>query len=288
MRIAFLCGVVVAVLLVGGPVRAQQSLVPYDNFTDKILSVDNWYGGQGVDSGVTMLEIDRERKGAKLLMANRGYANIASHSGTSGSQTALFFANGGPITTIQAQVKVSQIDVGVCSNNSDGEGQARIGGDFFNTVGGTAGSGDSTNDVFAQIGVRRKANTTDPSKVLEVYGKVTVCANADCSLSDTYYETADGELGTVKVNKPVTLQITWDDANNQFIFQQGTNPKKSMVTSYIYTSILSNNGDPGTLHGGAKRLQVRNSMANCSDSPRLMGYVQASFDNVYVNPEAVP
>jgi hypothetical protein len=80
------------------------------------------------------------------------------------------------------------------------------------------------------------------------------------------------------LNKKVKLRITWDPDNNQFIFQKG---KDAEV--YISYAGYSNANIPGASNGGSKRLQIQNILPNCTVEPRLMGYIDASFDNIKVN-----
>ena len=59
MKVVFLLGVAVAVFLVGSVAGAQEPLVLGNNFKDKTLNPEKWYGGQQTDSGMVTLEMNQ-------------------------------------------------------------------------------------------------------------------------------------------------------------------------------------------------------------------------------------
>jgi hypothetical protein len=285
MKIAFLCGVAVAVLLVGIPAGAQESLMLYDNFEGKTLDPKKWYGGQSLDSGMVNLEMGRLMKNDSVLdskvlsLSNRSYANIGSDEESSNANTSIFFTDGSNIRTIAATVLVKKIQVPACNTNAYAtDVRVRIGGSFFNIDTPTPGS--SVNDIFAQITLGQTLDTVDPPGTLHVYGRVYRCDDADCSTHTNIGNKQD--LGTAKVGGKVKLRLTWDSDGNQFIFQKGNG------TEFIVTYGVSDANGPGAANGGAKRLQIQEFLPNCTSDPRPVGYIEALFDNVKLNASAVP
>ena len=271
-------------LLMGSLAGAQEVL--YDNFEGKTLDPEKWYGIGSTDSGMVTLELSRLMKNETLLnskalnLSNRTYVKNDSDSGASSAHNGIVFADGSNIETIVATVLVKKLQLPVCSSNVvdpfDTFVRARIGGTFFNAGPRTPGS--YLNDVFAWIGIGRTTPAEDPPDTLHVYARVMHCDDATCSNTTWIGYEDPYDLGTVKLNKKVKLRITWDPAIDRFVFQKGKDAE--VPISYAgYSDALS----PGASNGGVKRLQVQNILPNCTDDPRLMGYIDASFDNIKVN-----
>ena len=285
MKRAVFCLVVAGVLLVGSLAGAQEVL--YDNFDGKTLDVTKWYGNSDTGSGMVTLETSRLMKNETLLkskalsLSTRTYVRDDSNSGTSTAHNGIVFADGSSIKTIVATVLVKKIQLPECSSNVvepfDTYVRARIGGAFFNT--GPRTEDSYLNDVYAWIGVGRTVPTEDPPDTLHVYAKVTHCTNASCGTTTPIGSDDPQDLGTVKLNKKVKLRITWDPDNDQFIFQKG-NAAEVHIGYAGYG--FSDTSAPGASNGGTKRLQIQNILPNCTDEPRLFGYIDASFDNIKV------
>jgi hypothetical protein len=273
-------------LLIGSLVGAQEVL--YDNFEGKTLDPEKWYGIGGTDSGMVALELSRLMKNEALLnskalnLSNRTYVRDDSSSGISSAHNGIVFADGSNIKTIVATVLVKKIQMPECSlnvvNPFDTFVRARIGGTFFNT--GTPTPGSYLNDVFAWIGVGRTVPSEDPPDTLHVYARVMRCDDPTCGNTTWVGYEDPYDLGTVKLNKKVKLRITWDPGLNRFIFQKGKDAE------FYITYTYDDDNPSGASNGGVKRLQIQNILPNCTDEPRLAGYIDASFDNVMVN--AVP
>ena len=183
-----------------------------------------------------------------LNLANRSYAYEGSNSGNRTAATRLFFADGSNITAIQAVVLVKKIQATGCStvNTFATEAQLRIGGAFFNSSLTAPTPDDQTNDVFAYITASRAIDSTNPSNVLNVEGKVYICNNSDCSSSD---DIGTVDVGTLNVNSKTKLTITWDPGNNRFAFKKG---KTEVYFPYTQPDTRA----PETANGGNKRLEV--------------------------------
>jgi hypothetical protein len=144
---------------------------------------------------------------------------------------------------------------------------------YFNT--GTAIPGDATNDVRAFITVGRPSDSGNPNSVLDIVGVVAVCDDANC---DTTTPIGTVDVGLALVNLPVKVRITWDSANNRFVFQKGKAPE-------VYINYTANvGGVPGSGLGGNKRVEVNHQIPNCTSLPRPVAYMDAYFDNIKINP----
>ena len=207
-------------------------------------------------------------------MVNRTYGDTSSNSGSSSVFTRLDFTDGEKITAIKATVQVNSTEAVDCSNNPNAtHATARLGGSFFNTSTPTLGS--YLNDVLASIYIELASDSTDKAGVLEVIGKVLKCNNSTCS---SYTELDKKVLGTTKIRKKTDLSIQWDKGNHQFIFQCG---KSAPVSStYAVPDLLP----PGVVD--SKRVDIAQVVADCTAEPRPVAFMDANFDNVFVNQSA--
>ena len=283
MKLMLFLFIVLTVILTSVPAQAQGTLTLYDNFEAKSLDPTKWFGAESFGTGAIILESMRQIKteptfGYKGLdILNRVYGDTTSDNGTSEGLTRLLFLDGTNVTTIQAKVQVERFRVTVCAGNpSPSEARARIGGLYFNTGPRTPGS--ATNDVFACIMVRRLSNSLAAPDVLDVVAYAFHCSNQSCS-NGTFMGT--GTLGTVVLGQRVKLRITWDQANHQFIFQKGKKPE--VILPYNPTT-FPDTLPPGASNGGNKRLDVDQTVASCTSQPRPVAFMEAFFDDVYVNP----
>jgi hypothetical protein len=281
------CIIGVLVLIIGtmSGMASAQSLVLYDNFDASFLNPEIWLAGLYTDSGVFLLDLSRVVKNEATLnskalnLVNRSYAYEGSNSGSRASATRLYFAEGGNITTIQATVLVKKLQSTGCgtANTYATNARLRIGGAFFNSSPTAPTPGDQTNDIFAFITASRAIDSTDPTNVLKVEGKLSICTNSTCSNTD---EIGTVDLGTLKVKTKAKLTITWDQTGHKFAFKKG-------ITEKIFAYGQSDFRPPETINGGNKRLEVIHFISNCMSDPsipRPMSYMDAYFDNVKINP----
>jgi hypothetical protein len=277
-------------ILTGISAQAQvEPLALYENFNaiSKILDPEKWFGSESYTAGdrgvesVRLIKLEPTYQYTGLNILNRAYGSTGSDNGTSFVFNRVFFRDGGEIDSIKATVQVKKVKVTGCTANpSETQAEARIGGFFFNT--GPRTAGDTTNDVGAFIHVGRSTTSTSPSNVLEITADVLHCSNNGCSVA-TPIGTLD--LGTVLLNKKVKLQVTWDRQNDRFIFKKG----KDLEVYIPYdTGTYPETFLPGASAGGSKRLDVAQYVANCTTLPRPMGFMEAFFDDVYVNESAAP
>lgn len=290
MKTLLSCCIILLVVLVGVQASAQQTLVLFDDFKETFLDPSLWVGIESrQDPGIQMLESVRQIQGGKLRLLNRVYTNnTASDTGSFYGATRLLFKDGVGITAIKASVQVKNLAVNGCSSNTaPSQVRARLGGNFFNT--GTPTPGSNLNDVQATMYLRRASDSTDDPSVLEVAGLVLRCDDANCNTFTSLGSLDRNTLGTVKKGKAVDMLIEWDQATHRFIFQQGKG-KKLLEGSVYYQDSPNWNPSwtdtqpPGNTYGGYKRLEVHNYVPNCTTQPPPFAFMEAFFDNVYVNP----
>lgn len=283
MKAAWLCFLVMVAICAAIPGPASAQLVPYDDFQTKLLNPDKWFGKESSDSGIDILESRRQTKNEPIYgfkglnIVNRSYASGESDTGRSSSSNRLVFDDGSFIKTIQSIVLVKKFEETACATNvSATEPRVRIGGMFFNT--GASTPGDSTNDINAFIIVGRPSDATDlAAGEFKIYAKVNICNDPECGSST---ELGSVDIGTVMVNKKAKLRISWDPANNRFVFQN-----RRAAEVYI-TYAVPVGSAPGTSHGGNKRLEVHHLIPNCTTAPRPVSFMEAFFDNIMI--EALP
>ena len=236
----------VLLLALSGYVHAQSPLTLYDNFNARLINPDRWVGAEF--PGPVGEEAVREILGGSLHLAYRGYGTTQGNF----SNFMLQFRNPANIRAIQATVKVRKYAVKDCPENpSPTSVDARLLGFFFG-------------DVFTTLLIR--GYSTDPIGVLRVQGFVEQCNAAGCQ------NLGFQELGTATVGQDVTLRIQWDSDNHRFIFQRDNLPQ-------VFSPYAVADDAPG----GPKWLDISMTMADCPSGPRPFAFMDALFDNVFVN-----
>ena len=245
-------------------------LVLYDDFNAKLINPDKWFGRVSGSSGNELFETIREIKGNRLHLLGRGYGRTDIGSGGSASGVQLFFSNPN-FVAIKATLQVKNYDLVGCGDSDTGSRvRARIVGSFFNTTDAPT-SGSLENDVWAQIRLQRNANSSDSPKVLLVLADVFRCTDSTC----TGFETLGaGDLGTANVGEKVTLRLEWDQTKHQFIAQRDNEPEVFLPYS------VSDTSTPGAKF---RRMEVTQTLTNCTAQPRPVGFMDAYFDDVFVN-----
>lgn len=252
---------------------AAEPLVLYDDFNTKLINPDKWFGRISGSLGNELRETVREIKGNRLHLRGRGYGRTDTGGGESGSGVQLYFTNPDAVA-IQATIQVKDYElVGCGDSDTSSRVRARIVGSFFNTTADpTAGSNE--NSVWAQIRLQRNAGSTDAPNTLKVLADLFRCTDAACVGSSPVGEPGSADLGTAKVGEKVTLRLEWDQTSKRFVVQRG----KEAEISLPYT--VSDTQPPGAKF---KRLEVQQSLVNCTTQPRPVGFIDAYFDDVYVN-----
>ena len=251
-----------AVLLLSTLPCAAQSKILYDNFNHKFLDPSRWspysacYAGAGLE-----LECVRTIEDGRLHLAHRTFGQRDSDTGLQVGTASVGFVNPVSIKSITADVAVRSVDEVPCAVNPAFGGNATIWGVFFN-----AGSGDSSDDVGAQVVVGRVAS--DPPGQLTV--NTQIFRNGDYSID---YQT----LGTIPLGTPVTATLRWDPPNHQFLVSW-TNKITHATTA---TTLPYSFSDTTPAASPNKVLEVVGAPTNCTANPTSV-YVDALFDNVYV------
>ena len=238
---------------------AAQNLIPYDDFDGKFINPSKWAYGFCYSSAVPDLECVREIRDEKLHLAHRTFALTNSNTDQQNGGAGVGFANPETIKTIKTDLLVRSVLEVPCAANATFGSSADIEGNFFN-----AGSGDPSDDAGAQFGVTRF--TWMPAGQLIVRGQ-TFHAGV---YSDFF------TIGTVSVGTPITLTLSWDQPNHQFVISF-----TNKVTHVTTTGTMPYTFSDTTPAAGGKDLSVNGWAANCTANP-TSNYVDALFGNVYV------
>jgi hypothetical protein len=275
MKTVVICVIVLFIAMFASFAHALESFTLYDNFNAKFINEDLWFGWEDIDTGVNILDEVRQISSGRLHMLSRFYGNMSSNTGQSRGFYDLMVTDPDTITAMEATVQVARIEADSCPTNSTPTTAAVVlGGAFFNT--GTPTGGSELNDVLAYIRIELVSNSTNKPGILEVTGYVSQCNDSTCSSSTALQSET---LGTIKVGVNTNLSIQWDQPNHQFIFKFG-----SLAPVFVAYGV-SDTSLPGL---DFKTLRLRNYIANCTAEPRLVSFVEAYFDNVFVNQSAVP
>lgn len=265
---------VCAALALASDVRATE-LALYDDFSGPEISPDKWGGFEGFTGSFDPnTEAKRFIQFGKLHVDLTTYGGVASSSNGLVGRFGLVVANPAPITAIEASVTVKRASFQDCADNpTPSRAIARIIGAFFND-GSSTGPSDRTGNILAGI-----------QKHLDLNGNhfvafVDRCPDAGCPTSTTLSSFAFTTTWTP--GRADTLRLEWDPTVNRFLFtlNAGTSREESTGLTYTVSDSL-----PPVIN--FKQLVVQNRGANCL-SGRMKVVMEALFDNVKLNPEAVP
>lgn len=250
---------------------AGEPLALYDNFNSYVINPNKWFGAMSGSSQNEIRESARLILLNRLQLLNRAYSRTDTDEGTSPSGETLRFINPDSVTAIKTTVQALSYQVQGCGDSDETSSiRARFAGYFFNTTDNPT-PGSALNDVFASVGIYRLAGATDPPNTLRVYAGIRHCHDSICGLVD---DLGSADLGTARLGQQVTLRLEWDPNNTQFIVQRDNQPEVFIPYS------VPDSSPPGLK---SKRLEVGQTLANCTAQPRPTAFVSAFFDNVYVN-----
>lgn len=260
-----------ALVLALGAACGAQAAEAYTNW-------DNFEGATQIDEQRWLfMERHRMIEQGALRMIQRDLGSQTGNSGVNSSTWATNLANPGAVTQIKGVITVNGYELGDCAASPDSSRvQARLGGEFFNAGPVSPTPGDRTNDVGAVIRLVRESRSADGANVMRVEGLVYQCTTADCNYSQIDLGTVP--LGTATVGQAVTLRMEWDKTNNRFNFFRDTDPVKR-VTYAVADSL-----PPVLLY---RHLGTRTTTATCM-AGRKEAFIDAKFDNVFLNDSAVP
>jgi hypothetical protein len=252
---------------------ALEPFVLYDDFKGQRIDPAKWVGGEFYPGAGT--KAIREVRGNRLHMKYRAYGQIGSDDKLHPSSLFLATTTPAAITAMATTIRVRKCKATGCPSNPEATRQ-RVGihGAFFNT--GTRTCGSSVNDVRALVALRHLS--TDPPDELTAVALVFHCTDLDCLTFSVIG--SPQTLGIVKRREKARLQLQWDAANDQFLFQLNADP--IVVSSY---APLPNAALPGRPF---KLLEAVHVVANCTAQPRPVGVWNVFFDEVWVNESAVP
>lgn len=258
-------------LLLSGAAAQAQALQNYTNF-------DNFDGATEI-SEARWLGMERHRmiEGGMLRMIQRDLGSQTGNSGVFSNSFGTTLMTSLAVTQMKGVITVNAFEASHCAASGEvGFVQARLAGAFFNAGPGVPSASNRVNDVGAVIRLRRDSNSADPANVLRVQGTVFQCTTADCNYGTI--SLGDVDLGTALIGAPVTLRMEWDQPNKRFNFYRDADPVKRVTYS------VSDSLAPGQ---GSKSIGTRTTIANCM-AGRTTGFMDAKFDNIYVNASAAP
>ena len=240
---------------------AAQTLKLYDDFDSRFINPSKWpyafcFSGSGVE-----LECVREIRDEHLHLAHRGFGLTNTNSGVQNGGAVVGFANSETIKTIRTDLVVRSVVEVACAANPGYGGGAGIWGTFFNT-----GTGNPNDDAGASLGLTRFAS--DPPGQLNVHGQTFTSAGYSPYFS----------LGTVTIGTPVTITLSWDQPNHQFLISYTNN--LTHVTTKGTMPYAVPDTTPGS-GGAAKILGVSGVPSNCTANSTSV-YSDALFGNVYI------
>ena len=275
MKILLSCLIILLVSVLGAAVRAEEQLVLYDHFPQGFLDETKW-GASQTTAGAMILDCVREIQGDRLQMSNRAFGNQGSNSERS-TATVRISSRGFPggLTTARVSIKVEGVEATGCSNNST-LARAQLVGNFFKISEETNGVKDH---VLGVIQIQRSSDSADQENILDVSGVMVQCLDPDCLAANP----TPKALGQVKLGQWATVQIEWNEAGKEFIFALDKKPPQSI--SYSDNGWTVHALYPGQYQG--INLEVQGKIANCT-AERQMAFVDADFDNVFVNEGAIP
>lgn len=248
----------VVVLMIAAASCAAQTTTLYDNFNQRFLNQSLWFS---VCGGFSVTENCATDVVAGNLHLARGMTgNNDSNIGTNGGAATAFFLNPESIKSIATDIFVLDVTEVPCAANPEFGSHADIIARFFN-----AGDGTESDDVGASIFVGR--SVSDPK------GQLSIGAN--------YFHNNDFNhflpLGTVRIGTPITVRLTWDQANHRFLYSW-TNKLTHVTTPGVLTYSLP---DTTAAADPEKHLDVEIFPANCTAASTWL-HTEALFDNVYI------
>jgi len=261
------------------PAVGQAQLELYDNFSGTQINPDKWNGAESFtsSSGNPNAEAQRYITGQKLRVALTTFGDVTSNTGDRSGRFGLSFPNPTPITAMQASVTVRQAMAQDCpANTAVSRARAQLIGAFFND-GTSPGAGNRIGDILAGI---QKEQSHDGFLIRAFINR---CTDSGCGSSSSAVPSQTFPTPW-QIGRADTLLVQWDPANNRFLYE--VNPGTSREESLTLTYPLSDGLPPVT---NFKNIRASNNGANCMPpGVRTKVVMDARFDNVKLNPEAVP
>jgi hypothetical protein len=231
----------------------------YDRFGAKWLDPAKWQLASPVCDSA--LECVREIENGKLRMAVRNFGRTDSDSGSQAAFPILYFQNPNAVTSITADITVRSYSGSACvTNDGTANGQAQIGGTFFN-----AGTGDPSDDVFAIL--YTYVDTSNPT---------IMSVNVWWGWKD---QANNQPFAEYPIGTPLTATFKWDKSDHRFIGTVKIKGQPGAATEVLVPYWMS---DTTPAAYPDKRLVAVTFSPNCT-SGQTSAQVEATFDNVIIN-----
>jgi hypothetical protein len=246
----------------GGQKSTQQLNCPqqvYDRFDGKWLDTAKWAPDTPTCYG--SLECVREIQNGQLRLAVRNFGSTDWDSGVQWAGPILWFQNPNAVTSIEADITIRSFSGTAClTNDGTANGQAQIGGTFFNV-----GTGDPSDDVFALLYI--SVDTSAPK---------TMSVNGWWGWKD---QGDNKTLAQYPIGTPLTGTFKWDKANHQFVARVKVKGQPGSGTEVVLPYWMSDTTPPAYPD---RRLVGVAFSVNCT-SGKTNAQVEARFDNVIIN-----
>jgi hypothetical protein len=271
LKIIFIVSASVLLLLTVTFSRAGiNQLVLYDNFVSRTINPAKWTGWQFFDPDIREAgrQLTGEDENHRLRLFLTAYSATSDDFGASGGAFGLMFPVPSAITQVAFNVVVNRATAVACASNSSLDViDAEFRGNFFNMDNSTT---SQIGDVVADINVSRTPQ--DSNGTLTVAGFYNRCEDQFCgSQSNLDFRV----LGYVQPGAVSLLRIKWDHPNHRFIFQLNGQPE--VVSPYTVP-------DSTPAFTSFKAIGISRVVPHCTTAPRPFTSMDASVDNVYVNP----
>lgn len=269
---AVMCGLMVIFTGVG------EALTLYDDFVGPLINPAKWRGQETFTAGDNPnAEAQRYIVGGKLRVFLRTYGAAFTNTGAQSGRFGLKIPNPELVTAMATTVTVVSASTQACATNTGTttRAQALMHGYFFND-GSSLRIGDGTGDINAGIALRR----TDTG-LNQVAAFINRCSDWDCFSSTTLTSIVFAPT-TWALNVPVTLVMTWETANNRFVFKATPSggPPETRILSYA--GLVPGDTDPPQ-DIDVKRIILDHRAANCA-SGRKQAVMDVRFDNFMTTP----
>ncbi len=257
---------------------SQAQLVLYDDFSNPRIDPAKWQGHEGPGRGKGgNAEAFRRIQNGQLQIILLSYGGTDTDAGRRNGRFGLEATNPELVTAMQAEVTVMRAVAQDCvANASSSRARAQLIGFFFND-GSSSGAEDRTGDVSANIQSVRDSKTGD-----RIEANMGRCLDPRCESGDDLAFFLFNSIWVL--GQADTLRLEWDAAGEQFIYTVNPGSPVEELVALSYAGLVANAGPPDL---DLKRFRINNSGANCTLG-RKLAFMQALFDNVELNPEAVP
>jgi hypothetical protein len=200
-----------------GPNRVDAAAEPFVLYEDwrtaDHIRGDRWNGF--ADSAQEFHDLVR---GHTLSMHLRKEGVTTANVGTSPlNHNRLFLASQALVTQVEAEVKVTSVEVTGCAGNPTPSSIRPIALTLVRFGDGpTNPAGVFIGDYLARLHLFRNSDSQDAPGVLHATGLLVHCLDVACATSTPVSSVTFPD--PVEVGKKVKLQLAWDSSNNQFLF----------------------------------------------------------------------